>query len=110
MEQKQMQHSDLLSGLQQIINSWKMQFDTPPALKIDFTINDANMLCVNDTVLCPADSIENAESLVAEWDMFFLKTNTGDAFDIIINWPFSGPPEITRIMKSRDIYVRGEAS
>ena len=98
--------SALLRGFQAPIATWKTQFDTPPHLEMDFYVNKENMLCVNNTVLCPINTIESKDAFVTEWDMFFLKTNTGDYFDFLISWPFNGPPEIVRIVKGHDIYVK----
>jgi len=98
--------SALLRGFQATIETWKAQFDKPPHLELDFYVNTDKMLCVNNTILCPIDTIDSKDALTSEWDMFFLKTNTGDCFDFLISWPFNGSPEIVRIIKSHDIYVK----
>lgn len=97
---------ELLCGFRDTVEEWRSQFDNPPQLELDFFVDSNGMLCLNSTVLCPVNTVESKDALISEWDMFFLKTNTGDTFDILLTWPFMGPPEVVRIIKSRDVYVR----
>lgn len=95
----------LLRGFQNVVNEWRAQFDNPPTLDLDFYVDDLGMLYLNGIVLCPVRDIPSSDCLTCEWDMFFLETETGDMFNIIISWPYEGEAYLQRIMKSRDIYV-----
>lgn len=100
----------LLVGLQELIDEWRDEFESKPQSKLEFAVDNTGMLLFNGIALCPVFQIDSPESLSCDCELFTLRTNVGEVFELYIEWPYAeeeknSMPYLSRITKLRDLYT-----
>ena len=100
----------LLTGLEVMIDEWRDEFECRPQTKLEFAIDSLGMLLFNGIALCPVSQIDSPESLSCDCELFTLRTNVGEVFELYIEWPYAeeektSEPYLSRITKLRDLYT-----
>ena len=77
---------------------WAQQFENIPEFPFLFSFNQDNLLCYNNTPLCPISNLDlNYEYIDIEW--FSFGTISGDTFYFLINWPYDSDIESVSVYK-----------
>ena len=105
-----MRNQLLLVGLQTVIDEWSDTFDHMPQTKLEFSVDSTGMLLFNGIALCPAFQIDSPASLACDCELFTLRTNMGEVFELYIEWPYAedakdSVPYLSRITRLRDLYI-----
>ena len=98
-------NEEILAQVNALVQEWLGQFENPPTEPpVTFTLTDSRMLCANGVVLCAIRDV-NLESLEFESEALYIATNSGEVFEIGINWSFAAPPYMLFVKKSSTLYA-----
>lgn len=96
-----MREPKIITDLNALSDAWKTQFNEPPAIPLDWHLDDLGDLYLNNLHICrgalifPYEPIYNRERLIVE---------TADGyFDILIRYPFDEMDPISEIIQHRII-------
>ena len=94
---KKANKKEILAALYKMASMWRSQFDSPPELKLSFSVAPVSeLLTLNGIELCPVCEVD-LEDTYFDIEYLVISTITGDRFDIFIDWPYDGPAKISRV-------------
>ena len=94
----------LLYGFQYRVEEWRHMFDTPPNIRLAFTLDSTGMLRLNGLALCPILHFDSINSMQYDAECMWLVTNTGAIFEICFEWPYEDNPYIASIFKREELF------
>ncbi len=93
--------NNIIPRLQTLSESWKAQFDNPPALPFFWHI-EAGYLMVNAHPLAPAIAVD-LDACCFDVEQLSVVLTNGSHVDILIDWPFEGEARISEIVTHKVI-------
>ena len=101
-----MDYKALLERLAALSAAYKAQFDNPPEISLEWSIQD-NILYLDGIRLCPVAAIDTAGE--TEWAQGMCLQLIDGRLDIIVDWPFGeSKARIGSVLVSRYIYQADE--
>lgn len=79
---------DVIRALNQMVADWQNYFDVPPPKTFTFRVNEQDMLCLDDIVICPVEDV-NTHDLSIGCDSFFIASRNRGYYRISIIWTYT---------------------
>lgn len=96
-----MSNTKIINHMEAMSQSWKAQFDNPPALPFFWHI-EAGYLMVNTHPLAPAVAVD-LDACCFDVEQLSVVLTNGSRVDILIDWPFEGEARISEIVTHKVI-------